>query len=199
MKDKWYGDDRDLVKWGILLHLARSFSAKRILQVAYFRRSTWAKIEIGGQEYPIPSAVIKHFRNLLNIQNLSSAVQIQILDSMLTNRDQYKQDVVAKVVDGQHPCVVFLDPDTGLEPPRSRPGLEHVLDSELAYIWKEMSISDVLVFYQHMTNRNGQPWIEPKRSQFERALKLPHGSTKVARGLGIAADIALFYCRKETE
>ncbi|WP_157844579.1 hypothetical protein [Dehalococcoides mccartyi] len=34
MKDKWYGDKRDLVKWGVLLTLAKMFSARRILQVA---------------------------------------------------------------------------------------------------------------------------------------------------------------------
>jgi len=37
VKDKWYGDKRDLVKWGILLTLAKMFSARRILQVAYYR------------------------------------------------------------------------------------------------------------------------------------------------------------------
>jgi hypothetical protein len=37
MRDKWYVDNRDLVKWGILLRLAERYAAKHILQVLYYR------------------------------------------------------------------------------------------------------------------------------------------------------------------
>ena len=62
----------------------------------------------------------------------------------------------------------------------------------------EMVAGDVLAFYQHQTNRNGQPWIEPKRIQFEKAMKLPRGGAKVAVGIEIAGarDVAIYYCRK---
>jgi hypothetical protein len=42
MKDEWYGDKRDLVKWGVLLHLAATFKATRILQVPYYGQANGA-------------------------------------------------------------------------------------------------------------------------------------------------------------
>ena len=58
-------------------------------------------------------------------------------------------------------------------------------------------LNDILVFYQHRTNRNGQEWIDPKRIQFEDALGLPHGNAKIAHGAKIANDVVFFYSRKE--
>src|SRR5262249_17751130 len=48
--------------------------------------------------------------------------------------------------------------------------LNHVLESELAELWAELTIGDVLVFYQHQTNRNGQSWIATKKDQLATAL-----------------------------
>jgi len=196
MKDQWYGDPRDLVKWGVLLHLAQSYSVKRILQVAYFRPSEWGQIEIDGQKHPIPKPVVNHFRNVRNILKMPCEPRVEVIDSSFKDRGQYEQVIINEVA-RQHPCIVFLDPDTGLEPD-SGPKPEHVLASELEHIWNNMVTGDVLAFYQHQTNRNGQPWIEPKRKQFEKALKLAGGSVKVAVGSEItgARDVAIYYCQK---
>jgi len=196
MRDQWYGDARDVVKWGVLVHLAQSYSMKRILQVAYFRPSKWGQLEIDGQKHPIPTPVINHFRNVRNILKLPCEPRVEVIDSPFEDRDQYEQVITVEVA-RQHPCIVFLDPDTGLEPD-GRPGFEHVLDSELEWVWNKMITGDVLAFYQHQTNRNGQPWVEPKRKQFENALKLARGSVKVARGSKIAGahDVAIYYCQK---
>ncbi|MBI2187347.1 MAG: hypothetical protein HYU37_09565 [Acidobacteria bacterium] len=94
----------------------------------------------------------------------------------------------------ESPGIVFLDPDTGLEP--GTPGLEHVLGSELAAIWDVMPEGDLLVFYQHQTNRNNNPWVEPKKAQFERALNLPVGTARLARAQRIASDVAFFFAQK---
>ena len=62
MRDKWYGDKRDLIKWGVLLRLADHFDAMRILQLAYYRPSEFVgRLEIDGQECDIPGEVIAHF------------------------------------------------------------------------------------------------------------------------------------------
>jgi len=196
MKDQWYGDGRDLVKWGVLFHLAQAYSVKRILQVAYLRSSKWGELEIDGQKYPIPEPIKNHFRNVRNISNLQCEPIVDVLDSPFENRSQYEQLIMGEI-DHQHPCIVFLDPDTGLEPD-NKPGFEHVLGSELMDVWEKMVVGDVLALYQHQTNRKGQPWIEPKRKQFENALNLPTGRAKVAVGSNIAGayDVAIYYCRK---
>jgi hypothetical protein len=200
VKDKWYGDNRDLVKWGVLLKLASLYGASRIVQVAYYRPET---IEIDGVRYPMPDAVMTHFsRSVMDIDRLnvggSSSVQIEVVKSTLSSRDAYMQEIqtaLAKLVSPGPPCIFFLDPDTGLEP-KNKPELEHVLESELAQIWDAMRGNDVLVFYQHKTDRKkGTSWIEPKQRQFEAALALPNGAAKMALGEA-ANDVVFFFVQK---
>jgi len=163
VRDQWYGDNRDLVKWGVLLNLARDHAADRILQIAYFRPSEWARLEIDGRDSPMPEPVLRHFRDVRNIKNLSKNLRIEVVETPFVNRQEYSQAVLQAIArrHGAEACVVFLDPDTGLEP--RKPNFKHVLDSELTEIWEHMPAGDVLVFYQHQTNRKGAPWIEPKR------------------------------------
>jgi predicted methyltransferase len=69
MQDQWYGDKRDLVKWGTLLELAHKYKVNQILQVLYHRSNTWNPIEIDGDFVPIPAEVIQHFsRCKINLQ-----------------------------------------------------------------------------------------------------------------------------------
>ncbi len=170
MKDIWYADKRDLIKWGVLLRLASLFDAERILQVAYYRYSDWKQkqILINDRPFEIPQEVISHFRDIRSVSNINSK---------------------------QERCVVFLDPDTGLEPQNS-PKLDHVLESEVSDIWEAMEMSDLLVLYQHQTNRNGQPWIEPKRNQLAEAIDIPTQSIKIAEGSSIAKDVVFLYAQK---
>jgi hypothetical protein len=154
LRDQWYGDARDLVKWAVLLHLAQSYSVKRILQVAYLRQSNWGRIEVNGDRYPIPQTVIDHFRNIHNILSLPCEPSIEVIDSLFDNRDRYKQ-AIEDAIARQHPSIIFLDPDTGLEP-KGRPGFEHVLNSEIEYIWNKMAAGDIMALYQHQQfTRNG--------------------------------------------
>jgi len=74
--------------------------------------------------------------------------------------------------------------------------VRHVPESELPGIWNETRAGDVLVFYQHQTNRSGTPWIEPKKAQFERALAIDAGSAGMMRAVEIARDVAFFFVEK---
>ena len=38
MRDTWYGDRADLVKWGTLIHLAQREKLGRVVQIAFLRR-----------------------------------------------------------------------------------------------------------------------------------------------------------------
>lgn len=199
MRDRWYGDNHDLVKWGILLKLADLYHASRIVQVAYYRPETIKIDSIAEEEarepgadpgrsciYPMPDAVIKHFsRNVMDVTGLSSSrVQIQVVKSVWSTEGRasgaYMQEVEAELAQLpiDSPCIIFLDPDTGLEPPKGKPKLEHVFESELEQIWEKAArVNDVLVFYQHKAGRKkGKSWIKPKREQFESALHLCSGA-----------------------
>jgi hypothetical protein len=195
MRDKFFADNRDLVKWAALHRLAEIFQAQRILQLAFYRQSEFANIIIDGQEYNIPQAVLAHFRDLRTIGNINSEICVSVFSDLFEHRGNYLEavkDFLSRFL--RERCVVFLDPDTGLEP--QRPSLDHVLESEAKDIWEATKSGDVYVFYQHQTNRAGRPWIEPKRRQLEEALRLPEQLIKIAQGPQIAHDVVFFYMQK---
>ena len=195
MRDKWYADNRDLVKWGVLLTLAERHAATHILQVLYYRPTEWAYLEVDGEDVPVPAAVIRHFRCASAVLAINAPVPIEVVADTFENREEYHRVVVDCIRRrSTTPGIVFLDPDTGLA--SRTPTLDHVLESELSTLWAELKIGDVLVFYQHQTNRNGQPWIPEKKEQFERAIGLPAGTAKLARAEKIAQDVVFFYARK---
>lgn len=198
MQDRWYGDHRDLIKWGTLLELAARYHAKHILQVLYYRKNTWAQIEVGGTNVDIASEVIQHFRDVNSIRSLGGSLPIEVLNEEFENRGNYLKAVTSAIqARAACPGIVFLDPDTGLEPPSGKYGPTHVLNSELRYIWASMSLGDILVFYQHETNKNGDPWIPPKMDQFVKALGIQPGCAKHAYAPLIARDVAFFFAEKE--
>ncbi len=194
MRDEWYSDNRDLVKWGVLLQLAELHEVATILHVAYYRSSTWESIEIDGRAYPLPQAVVNHFRNIKNVETLKSNAHVKVLDTPCHDRTGYLECVLAAIRRLSKPAIVFLDPDTGLEP--GKPNLKHVLEMELREIWQGLRVGDLLVFYQHQTNRGGRPWVEEKKAQFETAIGLGPGDSKLALGKRIAPDVAFFFSQR---
>lgn len=192
MRDSWYSDKKDLVKWGVLFRLAKLFDAPRILQVAYYRPSEWEDIVIDGQQDNIPQEVIAHFRDMRNVASINSNIRVTVYDPLFQNRDTYLQGVLAFIsVYQEERCVVFLDPDTGLEP--QNPSLDHILESEVRAIWEGMKSTDLLVVYQHRTNRKGQSWIEPKREQLEGTIGR---SVKTAKNSSTNPEAVLFYVQR---
>ena len=199
MRDRWYGDHRDLIKWGGLLEIARLHKSQHILQVAYYRKCLWERIEVGDKLVDIAPDVMRHFRNVSQIEKLGGEVSIGVVSESFDDRGKYLQIVLSAVkAIGKSPRIVFFDPDTGLEPLSEKSGPTHTLESELAEIWKSLSQGDVLALYQHQTNRAGKPWVEEKQSQFERVL---HVSSKIVRAAeprskdfaALPRDVVIFY------
>jgi hypothetical protein len=195
MRDIWYGDQRDLVKWGALLHLAHDIEAVRILQVAYYRTSNFGRLIIDGQERDIPEEAIAHFRNLRTIGGLDSKLRITVFDPIFQDRVAHQRALLALLSSfEQERYILLLDPDTGLEP--ANPSLEHVLETEVREIWPSLKRFDMLALYQHQTNMAGKPWVEPKRSQLANALRVPIEAIKIASAPKVARDVVLFYLQK---
>ena len=197
MQHKWYADNRDLVKWSVLLRLAEINHMDRILQIAYYRPSKFGIIQIDGSDNNIPNAVLKHFRRMQNIRKLNSKIRVSIFDETFQNRQEYHDNVITYLSKFKNfKCIVFLDPDTGLQPPNGNYGLQHLLDIEVKQIWNAIKNDDILVFYQHQTNRNGQPWIEPKRDQLARAIGIENNAVKISKSDSIARDVVFYYLAK---
>jgi hypothetical protein len=164
MQDFWYGDSLDLIKWGVLLRLADFFEAGRILQLAFNPCTMkFGRLVIDGKEHDIPPEVIAHFRNLRTIGSIRSKIPVTVFDPMFQERASHLEAVLAFLsAFRQERCIVFLDPDAGLEPQRQPPTLRHVLMLEARAVWDAMKAGDVFAFYQHKTNMAGQEWIKPK-------------------------------------
>lgn len=195
MRDSWYGDKRDLIKWGVLLRLARNFEAPRVLQLAFYRPSEFGQLVIDGQAHNIPQEVIAHFRNVRTIGSISSEIRVTVFDPVFEDRSTHLQAILALLpAFGRERCIVFLDPDTGLE--SQKPSLDHVLNCEAGAIWTNMKNGDVFAFYQHQTNRAGQPWVEPKRGQLAEALQVQPDAIKMAQALDIPNDVVFFFIQK---
>lgn len=195
MQDRWYADNRDLIKWGVLFRLAERFRASRILQLAFYRPCEFGQLIIDGEAQEIPDEVITHFRDLRTIGSIGSDVRVTVFDPVFENRATYLQAVRALLgAFTEERCIVFLDPDTGLEP--RKPNLTHVLNQEATAVWGDMKNGDLLVFYQHQTTRSGQPWIEPKRTQLAGALDIQLDRVKMAHAPDIVSDVVFFFTEK---
>jgi hypothetical protein len=196
MQDWYYADHRDLLKWGVLVLLARRYRLSQIVQLAYLRTSVFPKIDLGGQEKELPSEVRSHFRDINNITALRSGISITVFDQLFDDRRAYHEAAIRYLAKlASEPRLVFLDPDTGLEP-AGRPELKHVLDTEACAIWSELKAKKVFAFYQHETNKAGRPWIEEKRIQLAKALKVKEGTVQVGKSRRIAKDVVIFYAIK---
>jgi hypothetical protein len=195
VQNQFYGDNRDLVKWGTLLELAHRHEAKHILQVLYYRTNNWEPIVIDGEPVKIADEAIQHFRDVNLISNLKSSVPIEVLSKEFCNREQYHEHVIAAIkARSDVPGIIFLDPDPGLQP--GAPNLEHVLHDEVGTIWDALSHNDVLVFYQHRPHI--QDWINVRLGQFVTAIGVERESAKFACAptMKNAQDVAFFYAQK---
>lgn len=196
MKDLWYGDRRERVKWGGLIYLAKTYKIPRILQIAYLRASGLMELRIEGEETPLPwqPEVWKHFSDLQGIHRLGEAVgvDIRVLDNIFNpvTRTEYVKTAVAELETAPRPLIVFLDPDTGISPTeKARP--EHVACEDLKMIWAALEAGDVLAVYQHADRTVN--WIDSRRNLLNGCLG---AISQVISGKEIAGDVALLWCRK---
>jgi hypothetical protein len=196
MRDKWFSDNRDLIKWSVLLILARRISADRIIQIAFLNPSEYGGIEIDGEQHQIPLEVISHFRDTRNVTGLCQHPRISVFDPFLRERDSYLSAALSYVASfSDERCVVFLDPDTGLEP-NGGGDSKHVLNRETRAFWDALPQGSMFVFYQHETNKAGKPWIEEKRAQLADAIGVQLNEIGMASGQKIARDVVFFHASK---
>lgn len=211
MRAEWYGDKRDLIKWGCLLALAKRRKTGKIFQIAFCTETNWPKLHIGDEDgVDLPERVRKHFRDVDKIQELGDGqVEIEILSYSPEQRDAYLDKVLQEIAEPHDVSrIVFLDPDTGLEPD-TPPGTKkrktsgkHVSESDVKRLWEAMSPGDILALYQHMDNRRGdETWIERKQKQLSKALSECHvevarESTPKTSGKQPPVDVVILYCQK---
>ncbi|MEN6420847.1 MAG: hypothetical protein ABFD76_02775 [Smithella sp.] len=195
MRDKWYADKRDLVKWGGIMHLLdKNKSIKKVIQVAYYRKDTWPSIDFNEDKDPvnIPSHVLKHFRDINLIANLDSRIEVYAQEFSHKTRQQYTNDLCEMMKGIQEKKIVFLDPDTGLEPKKCK--VENVKHCEVKQIFAALKSGDYLVFYQHKFFDSN--WDEIRRSELAGSCGLSKSKIKTWKANEIANDVIFFFIEK---
>jgi hypothetical protein len=196
MKHQWYGDKRDIVKWIALLSLCHDYKVQRIFQVAMLTPDEPKKAIVINEERScaISDMVWDHFRNLRHIRQLGLSVRIdiEVLDTnfIRSSRDDYFEAVVTKIHQQDDPIIVFLDPDTGIEP--SRPSAKHIKVSEIAKLWEALKPSSCLAVYKHRPRKASAGWHIPYKAKLESVCGIRIYTFKS----DIAKDVALFAARK---
>jgi len=194
VKDTWYSDHRDLVKWGALVHLSRREKIPNIIQVAFLRNGYRPPIEIDGEQCEIAHEVWAHFRDVARIRELADRTgnKIALIDRQFDSqqRTEYIQHVIDVIAQQRAPRIILLDPDTGIEPAKATP--EHVKTSDIENIWRSLDVGDWLVLYQHASRRTN--WRDETRTKFANACGANGVSTIQAPS--IAPDVAFFAAKK---
>jgi len=192
MRDLWYADNRDLVKWATLWHIAREHSLRGILQVPYWRPEKGRPcFRFGTDRVRIADEVWNFFRDIRHIEKLAHKlgvwvkVHAEAFDP--ADRASYLASVLDHVRECPRPLLVFLDPDTGLEPKDSRD--KHTTAREIRATWRELRKDDWLVLYQHA--RRQLLWVDTV-SQELRVL-CDDATVEVARSEKLGKDVA-FMC-----
>ncbi len=193
MQGLWYGDRRDRVKWGALAHLADRFCLASILQVAYFRDGAERLLKTDLGEHPIPAEVWKHFADLAAIERLSEVLKLEIRVHGDTfdprKRDEYITGVLRAAEQRARPRLLFLDPDTGIQPGSLKP--EHASSSEIARLWKALGAGEVLAVYQHAPHEAA--WVDQSVGRMAKACE--GADVRFIQGT-VAGDVAILWAHK---
>lgn len=195
MKNLWYGDARDVVKWSALLFLAHKYDLSRILQVAYLRdNASKLSVEAGSEsvDQDVIKEIIEHFsKDIRQINKLkdSKRVVVEVFDEPFSdkNRRSYTQQIVEKVSSPKYiRALVFLDPDTGIAGKSSSDA--HVTLADIRAIWGALARGNWLVVYQHAWH-TGDPFGK-QRADFKRVVSPAQVMT--LKSLDSAKDMVLF-------
>jgi len=192
MREVWFADNRDLIKWAILVHAARTYGLKTIVQVPYWRpENTRPRFCFGNDRVAVVDDVWRFFRDIRSVERLGDQVEMTVKviaeEFSHTNRDAYSDCISRQLKSCTRPLLLFLDPDTGMAPRTTR--ITHVTETEVARAWGELCARDWLVFYQHA--RHKADWISPVSQQLSKICE--GASVKVALSKEVGRDVA-FLC-----
>ena len=138
MRDKYYSDDRDILKWASLVHIALEYGLQTILQVPYWRpEKVHPHFSFMEKRVAVSDKVWTFFRNIHNIVWLGPYVglSITVIDKEFDpdQRQAYISEIKTSIQHVGRPLALFLDPDTGLQPKRCLP--EHTAIREIQELW----------------------------------------------------------------
>ena len=196
MRDKWYADNRDLVKWATLAHIARAHGMQTIVQVPYWRpEESRPHFDLQGKHLPVSDQVLGFFRNIHHITGLAPEIGIYInvvaAEFNPRNRAAYVSEVQAQMDRSRRPLLLFLDPDTGLQPKKCSP--KHAAINEIEEFWHGLRHREWLVLYQHARRTSG--WEESVSHQLSSLCY--ESKVQISRSQDVGHDVAFICVEKK--
>lgn len=197
MRDKYYSDDRDVLKWATLVHIASEYGLQTILQVPYWRpEKDHPHFDFMGKRLPIPNKVWTFFRNIHSITRLGSDIGLPIIvvdkEFDPNQRQAYILELKTKIESAKRPLVLFLDPDTGLQPKRCLP--EHTSIREVRELWPVLKPCEWLILYQHA--RHTLDWRESVANKLSALCS--DMKAYIIRSDDVGKDVAFICVQKKT-
>ena len=185
MKNQWFGDDADHLKWTGLIYLTQEHSIDHIVYITMLTESyrTVTPLTLlddnAAADHQIANQVSDFFfelKRLSRIDDLTSqfgiTTEIPEIEFNHYRRAAYFCEVTALIQHTDSPCVWFFDPDTGIEAPTRRDPT-HIFIEELRAAWNAMTTGDILAYYQHERRRTDENWRTTTRNQFAAAINVP--------------------------
>ena len=189
MRELWYGDDRDILKWSEVVRVARRAGVQRIVYVPFLAPP---------HEEPLGERIVPevwgHFRSIKNLKRLGPKVGLR-LDVIAIEFDSNQRQAYILGICGllrrqaMARRLVLLDPDTGIEPKKANE--KHAKLSEIRDIWASLRFGDWLAIYQHA--RRDRSWQEDVKDELEEALGV---TVESVYNREVAHDAALFFVEK---
>ena len=208
MRNEWYGDKRDFLKWPTLLYLAKREGIRRIFHVA-MRTDTKPTCPVitclNGARVnceDITVQVADHFHQHNDLNGIKAVgkhfgVDIVVRSEAFThaNRGGYFAKILAEIQKHQCPTVWFFDPDTGIEPQKSRANHKHVKLAELSNAFQRIPGGDYLACYQHAPRGKKQGWQKQPRLRLSQQLGVDETEVEVFV-TDYAKDVIILAVRK---
>ena len=190
MRNEWYGDKRDFLKWPALLYLARRQKIGRIFQVAMCTDAvpTHPKIKtLNGQMVEcqdISRHVADHYHRHNDLNGIRAVgkhfgIDIEVWLEQFTHatRVEYFQEVLKEIRKSTARTVWFFDPDTGIEPPKSEADKTHMRLQELSNTFALLRPRDYLACYQHAWWK--QDWRTQARTRLSEHMSVDENEVEV--------------------
>ena len=160
MQDRWFGDNRDLVKWGAVSYLSNQYPQHTVCPILYYTiprgqgndnleltHSNGTSQKIGFSQYILNIFPKNCF---LYYSQLSKGIKLS-WPLLALNSKNYLQDIINYMKNISSPCIVFLDPDTGIEPSNGGNN-KHAREAHIKHIWDNiLKKDDILAIYQHIS------------------------------------------------
>ena len=158
MRKHWLGDSRDYVKWSCVYRTAGE--THFVLYVPMLRPDSFG----GDNLEPAVRTFFEEFKDLNTFERLFHG-RFEVIEGEYTkaDSDEYFSRVKSRLAKLQEnsPVLIFVDPDTGLAPRRSKD--EHLQIKHYEELTSSLKSGDRLVLYQHASRETN--WRESQRKR----------------------------------